>query len=102
MLQSHTQNSFHSITSLGDQLCDQLNDIDITDLQTKVSEYNQKIEKYFRLQTTKDFTEVEEDALQELMLTHKRVTELFNKKKEKILKNIKNLHAGKKMKNTYS
>lgn len=102
MLSSSTQDSVHSIIYLGEQLCRQLSDMDIVDLQNKLLEYNEKIKKHFSLQRSRVLTQVQQEELEQLILFHKKTTEYFSNKKEKLSKNIKQIHSGKKIKNTYS
>jgi hypothetical protein len=99
---SQAKDSFNSIVSLSEELCNQNSDMEVTELLYKISEYNQKIESYFRLHNTKDITPVIQQELEQLLSLHERMVIFFTKEKEKLSKNIKQIHTGKKMQNTYS
>jgi hypothetical protein len=102
MLQLVLQDNFNSIISLSKELCLQANGMEPDDLKKKISEYNEKIEEHFRLCKTEDLSELVKDELSQLIRTHEKMIDFFNEEKEKISKSIKQLHAGKKMQNTYS
>ena len=100
-MQTSTQGSFDSIINSGEQLYKLAKDLNIIELEKEIPKYTQTIEAYFLEQDKQDLTHTDLNELKELMSTHKKITGLLSQKKEKILKNLKQLHLGKEMQNTY-
>ena len=101
MIQSSAQQSFNSIVSSGEQIYALAKDQDITGLETKLPEYTKNIEQYFLGLDKEQLTQTDFEDLKQVMSTHKKIVLLLNEEKKKTAKNIKQLHNGKEMQNTY-
>ncbi|MBL1140473.1 MAG: hypothetical protein HND53_00390 [Proteobacteria bacterium] len=102
MMQLYNQNNIHSIIHLSEQLCSRVYDMDEIELTNKVSEYHREIEQYFQRRKQEDLTQAVQEELKQLLSIHEEMIEYFTNEKEKISKNIKQLHVGKKMQTSYS
>jgi len=102
MIQSSAQQSFNSIVSSGEQIYELAKNQDITGLEIKVPEYTRSIEQYFLGLDREELTLNDFEDLKQVMSTHKKIVLLINEEKETTAKNIKQLHTGKEMQNTYS
>jgi hypothetical protein len=101
IMQTGNQASFDSIINSGEQLYQLAKNLDIVELEKEIPKYTQTIEAYFVNQDKQNITQLELNELEQLVSVHKKITSLLSNNKEKILKNIKQLHTGKEMQNTY-
>lgn len=101
MMQSSIRGSIDLIINSGEQLYQLAKNLNIVELEKEMPKYTQIIEAYFLEQNGRNLTQTELDELKELISTHKEITNLLSKKKETISKNLKQLHIGKEMQNTY-
>ena len=95
------QEGYHQLIHLSDYLIQSMNELNIDELQKKVTEYTEKMENYFLAFKVDSSIENNTDELKELMHVHANVTHLFNNKKVQLSEKLKNLHAGKIMQSTY-
>ncbi len=100
-MQSGAQGSFNSIISSGEQLYKLARNLDIAELEKELPEYTRIIEQYFLGLDREELTHADFKELKQVMSAHKKIVNLINKEKEKISKNLKQLHTGKEMQNTY-
>ena len=91
------------IISLSEQLCNMAPDPDVTELEEKTRAYLKALEQYFvKLDIDKQKkSEQHIEHIKEIISVHKTVTGLLKRKKEDISTDLKRLHAGKEMQNTY-
>jgi len=101
MLPLESDQSFDDIVNLSEQLNSLISNRDITELEKKIPEYTEKIESLFLKQQNQKLIPTDMDKLEQLILTHKKITHLLDVDKTKISKSIKQLHVGRKMQNTY-
>lgn len=102
MIQSSAnQNSFSSIISSGEHIYALAKDLDTVALEKELPVYTQQIEQTFLGLDRERLTHTDFENIKQLMSVHKKIVNLINSQKEKISKNIKQLHAGKEMQNTY-
>jgi Na+/phosphate symporter len=94
--------SFNSIINSGEQLYELAKDFDITELEEKMPEYSMAIQEHFVNLNENELTYKDVENLKKIMSVHEMITDLLNKKKEEISKDLKQLHSGKQMQNTYS
>lgn len=95
------QESDKQFLHFSESLSQSLNDLNVDELQNKVKKYLRKIENRVCALKSSDVTEHNLNELKQLILLHENITLLFNKEREKLSKKLKELHAGKKMQNTY-
>jgi Na+/phosphate symporter len=75
--------------------------LNILELEIKLPEYTKQIEQYFLGLDKEKLTLTDYERLKRVMITHKNIVKLINENKKEISNNIKQLHTGKKMQNTY-
>lgn len=92
---------FYSVISSGERLCELAKDLNITELEEKIPEYRQKIQEHFVFLYENELTYRDVENVKKIMSMHEELTNLLDKKKEEVFKNIKQLHAGKEMQTTY-
>jgi uncharacterized protein with ACT and thioredoxin-like domain len=92
---------FNSIISSGEKLYKLAKDFDITGLEKKIPEYTRTIQQHFVNLDEKKLTYSDVEDIKKIMSLHKMIASLLNRKKEEISSNLKQLHYGKKLKNTY-
>ena len=98
----HSNNDgFNAVLSSSEQLFKLAKTLELADLEEKVPEYTKAIQKYFSKIDKNRITAHDVENLKKIMSRHEMITGLFNRKKEEVSKNIKHLHAGKDMQNTY-
>jgi len=100
-MQSDIRSSIDLIINSGEQLYQLAKNMDIVELEKEIPKYTQTIEAYFLEQNKQTLNQSNLVQLKQLMSTHKEITNLLSNKKEKISKNLKQLHMGKEMQNTY-
>lgn len=101
MSQSNFQESFNSIVILNEELCRLLSEKNIIELEKKIPNYTNSIESYFLKQQNQTLTGANQEQLEQLIVRHKKFTNLIYEYKEKISKSIKQLYTGREMQNTY-
>ncbi len=100
MMHSNTQD-VNSIISSGEQLYELAKDFELTELEEKIPEYIKAIQQHFVNLDENKLTYRDFEDVKKIMSLHKMITSLLNGKKVEISNNIKQLHSGKKMQNTY-
>ncbi len=101
MMQSGVRDNIDLIINSGDELYQLAKNLDIVELEKEIPKYTKRIEAFFHEQNKQNLTQTDLDLLKQLISTHKQITNLLSNKKETVLKNIKQLHIGKEMQNTY-
>lgn len=100
-MQANTQVAYDEIIRSSEQLSSFLRDLDMIGLDKDLPEYTQKIEQYFLDLDKEKLTTTDIKSLEQLMDNHQNLVTLIAEKKEKVSINIKQLHTGKEMQNTY-
>lgn len=101
-MQADAQAGFDAIIKSGEQLFSLIKELDMVALEKELPEYTQQIEQYFLKLDKQKLTSTDIKSLEQVMVTHKNIETIISENKEKISLNIKQLHTGKKMQNTYS
>ena len=100
-MQAYNHAGFDAIIRSGEQLFSLAKDLDMVALEKELPEYTQQIEQYFLKLDKEKLTFTDIKSLEQLMDTHKNLVTIISDNKEKISINIRQLHTGKKMQNTY-
>jgi hypothetical protein len=100
-MQPGTQDSFKSIISSSEHIYNLAKSLDTVGLEKELPEYTKIIEQYFLGLDKEALTRTDFESLKRVMSTHEKIVNLINAEKEKITTNLKQLHAGKEMQNTY-
>tara|TARA_R110000782_G_scaffold249330_2_gene336411 strand:+ start:1077 stop:1394 length:318 start_codon:yes stop_codon:yes gene_type:complete len=100
-MQVDAQTGFDAIIKTGEQVFNRVKEQDMIGLEQKLSEYTEKIEKYFLKLDKHQLSPADIERLEKLMNAHKNMVTIITGKKEKLSISIKRLQAGKKMQNTY-
>ncbi len=101
MIQSSAQDSFKSIISSGEQIYELVKDQELTELENKLPDYTYRVKQYFLGLDREALIQRDIEDLKEVMSMHEMITNLLNGIKEEVSNNLKQLHSGKKMQNTY-
>lgn len=100
-MQADAHAGYDAIIRSGEQLFNLAKGLDIVGLEKDLPEYTQQIEQYFLGLNKEKLTSTDIKSLEQVMDNHKNLATLISEKKEKISINIKQLHTGKEMQNTY-
>lgn len=101
MQQTRSRQPYREFVSLSESLIRSLNDTEMDDVENKIKQYTKGIEQQCEAIKRLEPSQQNLDALKQLILVHENVTSIFNKEKEKILKELKKIRAGKVMQNIY-
>ena len=100
-MQSGTHTYFNSIIDSGEEIYSLAKTLEINEVEKKLPDYIRNIKKYFDGLNRDKLTVDDLDDVKQIMSVHKKIINLINQEKEKISKNIKQLHTGNQMRNTY-
>ncbi len=75
--------------------------MELSELETKLPDYTNRIKQYFLGLDKQALTETDIEDLKQLMSKHEKIVSEMNEEKRKISKNLKQLHTGKVMKKSY-
>ena len=100
-MQVDAQVGFDAIISSGEKLIGLVNSLDMSGLEKKIPEYTQQVAQYFLGLDKEKLSSTDITSLEQLMVNHRNLVTLISQNKKKVSTNIKQLHIGKKMQNTY-
>ena len=98
---SDTRPSLNSVISVGEHIYTLIKKMDLAELDKEIPQYTKTIEQYFLTLDKDSISRKDFEDMQQVMSTHNRIINLIDKEKDTISKNLKQLHAGKEMQNTY-
>ncbi len=101
MRQVSTQDHFKTAVGSGKRIYELAKELNIDELEKQLPEYTEIIEQYFLGLDREKLSIKDIESIKYVMSTHEKIVNLIDKEKEQLSVNLKQLHTGKEMKNTY-
>jgi len=98
---SSNTNSFNAVIRSAEQLYGLAKDLNITELEKKIPEYTKIVQKHFVELEESKLTHKDVENVKKFLSTNRMITDLLNKKKRNLFKEIKQIQVGKQMQMTY-